>query len=117
MTEPIYYVMARAKAGEIDAIGRLAPTTHSLVRPTFDFPRQKANDSRTLAHYLNEKVREITASWGTASEVCLDFSRYEPDTRLPDGRHIAEGVFDTARQLHLKAMPVLAPIFNERSGN
>ena len=36
MPDPIYFPIARAKAGEIDAIGRLAPQTQGLVRPMLD---------------------------------------------------------------------------------
>ncbi|MEO8459951.1 MAG: hypothetical protein ABI451_05425 [Dokdonella sp.] len=110
MTSPIYFPILRAKAGEIDAIGRLAPKTRILTCPLLDFPVQSSKDSRSLEHYFAEKIREIKISWGTGDEIYLDFSRYEPETRLPDGQHVVDYVFDLSRQSHLKSMPVVAPL-------
>ena len=110
MATPIYFPIARAKAGEIEAFGRLSPRAHALVVPMLDFAVQRSNDRRPLAQYLAEKLQEIATSWGTAHELYLDFSRYDPNTRLPDGRHIASYVFEIARQLRLKAIPVAAPL-------
>ena len=110
MAGPIYFPILRAKAGEIDAIGHLAPRTQSLTRPMLDFPRQKKNDARPLACYFGEKIQEIKKSWGTSNDIYLDFSRYEPDKKLPDEQHIADYVFDISRQSRLKAIPVVAPL-------
>jgi hypothetical protein len=117
MVDPIYFLVARAKAGEIDALGRLAPSTQALVRPMLDFPTQKQNDKRPPAAYFAEKIREITASWGTAHEIALDFSRYPPESAIPDGRHLADYVFDLARQHSLKAIPVIAPLSQRGPGS
>ncbi|GEM_PF-6295761 len=110
MFEPIYFPIARAKAGEIEAIGRLSPRARDLVRPMIDFPHQRTKDKRPLAEYLAQKLDEISSTWGTADEVYLDFSRYEPDTVLADGQHMVDFVFSLARQLQLKAIPVAAPL-------
>src|SRR5262245_46567814 len=110
MAGPVYFPILRAKAGEIDAIGRLAPRTQSLVRPVLDFPKQKKKDSRPLADYLAEKVWEIKLAWGTSKAIYLDFLRYEPDTKVHDGRHIADFVFDLARQARLRTIPVAGPL-------
>jgi len=110
MSDPIYFPIARAKAGEIEAIGRLSPRARELVRPMLDFPRQRKKDKRPLAHYLGQKLEEIASSWGTAQEIYLDFSRYEPATAIADGPHIVDFVFGLARQLRLKAVPVAAPL-------
>jgi len=116
MASPIFFPISRAKAGEIDAIGRLAPRTKMLTRPMLDFPRQREKDSRPLADYLGEKVQEITASWGTRDDIYLDFSRYEPETKLPDGRHIVDYVFGISHQSRLKAVPVVAPLSTRGPG-
>jgi hypothetical protein len=110
MANPVYFPILRAKAGEIDAIGRLAPVTRGFTRPLLDFPVQKSKDHRPLARYLTEKVHEIAASWGTSDEICLDFSRYEPDSTLHNEGHIADLAFKISRQLRLKAVPVTAPL-------
>lgn len=110
MATPIYFPIARAKAGEIEALGRLSPRARALIAPMLDFALQRSNDRRPMAQYFAEKVGEIATSWGTADELYLDFSRYEPNSALPDGRHIASYVFDIARQLRLKAIPVAAPL-------
>lgn len=73
-----------------------------------DFPTQKPSDRRSLEEYLAEKIREIVASWGTRGEIYLDFSRYEPDVRLPNGQHIIDYIFDIARQSRLQSLPVAA---------
>lgn len=110
MGSPIYFPILRAKAGEIEAIGRLSPDAHGLTRPMLDFPTQKAADRRSLEHYFEEKIHEIVKSWGTADEIYLDFSRYEPDILLPNGWHIVDYVFHIARQRRLKPVPVIAPL-------
>jgi Beta protein len=110
MGEPIFFPIARAKAGEIEAIGRLSPRARDWVRPMLDFPRQRKKDKRPLAQYLGQKLAEIASSWGTADEVYLDFSRYEPATVIADGPHIVDFVFGLTRQLQLKAVPVAAPL-------
>jgi len=110
MSDPIYFPIARAKAGEIEAIGRLSPRARDLVRLMLDFPRQRKKDKRPLAHYLGQKLEEIASSWGTAQEFYLDFSRYEPAIAIADGTHILDFVFGLARQLRLKAVPVAAPL-------
>lgn len=107
---PIYFPILRAKAGEIEAVARLSPTGRDLTRPMFDFPTQKMSDRLPLDEYLAEKIREIAKSWGTKDKFYLDFSRYEPDACLPDGRHVVDYVFDISRQRRLKAIPVVAPL-------
>lgn len=109
MAGPVYFPILRTKAGEIDAIGRLARRTRQLTRPMLDFPVQKAKDARPLDQYLSSKVQEIACSWGTGDTIYLDFSRYEPDAYLSDGRHVVEYVFDISKQMQLKAVPVMAP--------
>lgn len=110
MDDPIYIPMLRAKAGEIDAIGRLAPATQGLVCPMLDFPKQKPEDGRSLASYLGEKIHEITKSWGTVNKIFFDFSRYEPDVEVAGGQHIVDYVFGIARQSRLKPIPVVGPV-------
>lgn len=110
MEASIYFPILYAKAGEIGAIGYLAPATHDATRPTFDFPCQKPGDTHSLEQYLGKKIDEIKRSWGTRDEVYLDFSRYEPDAATDDGGHIVDYVFEIARQSHLKAIPVVAPV-------
>lgn len=110
MEGSVYFPIARAKAGEIEALGRLSPRAHARTRPMLDFAKQTSKDWRPPAQYLAEKISEITESWGTEREVLLDFSRYEPDATVYDGRHIVEYVFDVARQRRLKAVPVAAPL-------
>lgn len=63
MAEPIYFPIARAKAGEIEAIGRLSPRARDWVRPMLDFPRQQMKDKHPLAQYLAQKLDEIASSW------------------------------------------------------
>lgn len=110
MRSPIYFPILRAKAGEIEAIGRLSPTGHAFTRPMLDFPIQRPKDRRSFEHYFAEKIREIVTFWGTTDDIYLDFSRYGPDVCLSNGQHIVDYVFDISRQLRLKSLPVIAPL-------
>ena len=110
MASPIYFAILRARAGEIEAIGRLAPESQPLVRPFLDFPRQRAKDKRPLGEYLANKIREISSVWGTKHELYFDFSRYEPGLTVETGQHLLQFVFDVVRQTRLEAIPVSGPI-------
>lgn len=110
MAVPIYFPILRAKAGEIDAIGQPLPIGRDHTRPMFDFPNPAPKDNLSLAHYFGDKIQAIKTSWGTVNDVCLDFSRYEPDSSMADGQHIVDYVFNISRQARLKAVPVVAPL-------
>ena len=110
MAVPIYFPILRAKAGEIDAIGQPLPIGRDCTRPMLDFPKPAPKDNLSLARYFGDKVQAIKTSWGTVNDVCLDFSRYEPDSSMADGQHIVDYVFDIARQARLQAVPVVAPL-------
>lgn len=45
MSEPIFYSILRAKAGEVSGIAGLAPKTKPLVRFMFDFPVKPDGES------------------------------------------------------------------------
>ena len=109
-TEPIYFPILRAKTGEKDALAWLSPVGRRLTRPMLDFPEPTPKIRLSFEQSFAEKVREITTSWGTAREICLDFSRYGPDECVSDGRHVVEYVFDLARQSRLMCLPVAGPL-------
>lgn len=107
--EPLYFPILRAKKGEIAALAWLSPLAHALVRPMLDFPETQVDAQHPLELFLRDKIVAITKSWGTEQEIYLDFSRYEPDERVEDGRSVVEYTFDLARQTRLKCIPVVAP--------
>lgn len=108
--EPIYYPILRAKAGEKDALGWLSPLGRLLTRPVLNFPEPTPKNRHALEQFFAEKIHEIATSWGTAHEICLDFSRYGPDECAFDGRHVVEYVFDLARQARLRCLPTVGPL-------
>lgn len=108
--EPLYFPILRAKGGELEALARLSPLAHALVRPMLDFPKAKVDAQHPLELFLHDKIVAITKSWGTEQEIYLDFSRYGPDECLEDGRNVVEFAFYLARQTRLKCIPVVAPL-------
>lgn len=110
MSNPIYFPIFLAKAGEIEAIGRLSPQVQALTCPILDIPLQKRADRRTLEAYLNDKVLEILHVWGNRYPLYLDLSRHEPEATLSNGRPIAEYLFELARLAKLNAVPVAGPL-------
>jgi len=109
-TEPIYFPILRAKTGEEDALGWLSPVGHLLARPVLDFPELTPKNRHELERFFAEKIHEIATSWGTAHEICLDFSRYGPDECVSDGRHVVEYAFELARQARLMCLPTVGPL-------
>ncbi len=109
--EPLYFPILRAKGGELEALARLSPLAHVLVRPMLDFPNTKVDVHHPLERFLHDKIVAITKSWGTEQEIYLDFSRYEPNECVEDGRSVVEYAFALARQSRLKCIPVVAPLY------
>lgn len=111
VAEPLYFPILRAKSGEFEALAWLSPLAHALVRPMLDFPKAKVDAQHPLELFLHDKIVAITKSWGTEREIYLDFSRYEPNECVEDGRSVVEYTFDLARQTRLKCIPVVAPLY------
>lgn len=109
MDAALYFPIHRAKRGEITAAGHLSPRTRARVRPMFDVQRHKPNSRKSIEVYLSDLADELTGSWGTKYPVSVDFSRYEPDATVTDGRHCAEYLFECLRQRAMLGIPVTGP--------
>jgi hypothetical protein len=110
MRSQIYYPFQRAKTGEFGAMKALSDWTKSLVCPGFDFP--VAHDAKAFEDLQAGVARDLAQTWGTANELFLDISRYDPDSLMPDGFSYVSRLFETARLVRLKAIPVVAPILD-----
>jgi hypothetical protein len=64
------------------------------------------DDPRSLEHYVGAFIADLTPAWGTEYPIYVDLTRYHPGQADRRGRNIAEHLFDCARQLTLKAIPV-----------
>jgi hypothetical protein len=106
MKAPLFFPILRAKAGEIEAIGRLSPLAKALTAPVLDMPPGRATDPDSILAQMAETLAAICTSWGTEHAFYLDFSRFEPKTFTASNEHLVIAAFNIARQLRLKAIPV-----------
>lgn len=109
MDAAIYFPIHRAKKGEIVATGHLSPHARARVRPIFDVQKQNVKDGRKIEEYFNDLAEDIVQSWGTRHALLIDFSRYEPDAVVRDGRHCIEYLFSYFRQRSMQGIPVAGP--------
>lgn len=115
MRSQIYFPILRAKAGEYGGLARLSEYTKSLVCPTVDLP--KAQTPQVFEILQAAVVRSLAETWGTANPLFLDLSRYEPDEQTSDGTPYVTRLFDSARQLGLRAAPVVGPVLERFGAN
>lgn len=108
MDDAIYFPILRAKAGEIEALGHLAPQTMTRVRPLLDVPKLRPKAKKSLETHFVEIVRSVATTWGTRLPLYLDLSLYEPET-IVNEQAAVEFLFVCARQLRLQAIPVAGP--------
>src|SRR5688572_24320414 len=99
MSEPIFYAILRAKAGEVSGIAGLAPRTKSLVRFMFDFPVKL--DDESDASQFTGFLMDLACAWGTGLPLYLDLSRFDPDLTTLKSTPLIAHLFDVARQAHL----------------
>lgn len=105
MDAPVYFPLLRAKPGEIEALGRLSPLAKRLTLPILDLPKLPSpNDS--LTNFACARFCDTKQSWGTAFEIGIDYSRFEPERFVEAGENLLPRLFHYARQLGLKAVPV-----------
>jgi hypothetical protein len=112
MRSQFYFPIERAKAGEFSASGALAPRTKGVMCPIFDLPR--AETFREFALLQSTVASTLARTWGTAHELYLDLFRYDPDLLTPAGDPYVALLFNSARQVRLKAIPVIGPLLERR---
>ena len=93
---PCYLPILRAKRGEIQALGALAPRTKDRVRPLIDIPKQRENDKRTLSQYLCDTICSFPSTWGTGRPLYFDMPLFAANARMDDDEHPIERVFEIA---------------------
>lgn len=112
MRSQVYFPIERAKAGEISAKGALAQRTKGLMCPTFDLPHTET--FREFELLQSTVASSLATTWGTAHELYLDLFRYDPDLLTPAGDSYVVPLFNSARQVGLKAIPVIGPLLERR---
>jgi len=82
-----YIPFLKAKRGEFNAMGRLAPEVKQAICPFFDFPRKKEKyDSETFARKAKDIAASLRKHWG--NDVEFYFDDLDTDQKLEvDGRH------------------------------
>lgn len=108
----IYFPIERAKAGEFSSKAALAQQTKGLICPTFDLPSTETFREFELLQSL--VASSLARTWGTANELYLDLSRYDPDLLTPAGDPYVAHLFKSAKQAGLRAIPVVGPVLERR---
>ncbi len=68
-----YVPFLKAKRGELNAMGELAPNVKQAICPFFDFARKKANyDSETYADTAQSIATSLEKHWGADAEFYFD---------------------------------------------
>lgn len=116
MPSALYYPVIRGRQGEISALHHLSPPARARTAPLVDLPTGAAYDPRLLEDYVGGFIADLTPAWGTAYPIYVDLTRYHPGQTDRHGRHIAEHLFDCARQLRLKAIPVAGTLSERGPG-
>ena len=109
MQSTIYFSFVRGREGELNAIERLSPCVLTRVSIVVDLPTVEATFGKSLDEHIGQFTRNIAKAWGVRSPLYLDLTRYGPEHVDSHGRNIVEHLFDCARQLKLKAVPVTGP--------
>jgi len=115
MRSQIYFPILRAKAGEYSALAALSEHTKSDVCPVIDLP--KAKSSQGFDQLQATVVCALAKTWGTAYPFFFDLSRYDPDDKTIEGVAFMTRLFESSRQLGLKATPVVGPVLERYGAN
>lgn len=115
MRSQIYFPILRAKAGEYSALAGLSEHTKSVVCPIIDLPMAKS--SQGFDQLQGTAVCLLAETWGTANPFFFDLSRYDPDDKTTQGIALVTRLFESSRQLGLKATPVVGPVLERYGAN
>lgn len=116
MASALYYPVIRGRKGEISALHHLSPSARARTAPLVDLPTGAVDDPRPLDDFVGGFIAALTPAWGTAYPIYVDLTRYHPGQTDRRGRHIAEHLFDCARQRRLKAIPVAGTLSERGPG-
>ena len=117
MTSALYYPTIRGRQGEISALHHLSPSVRARIAPLVDLPTGAESDPKSLEEFVGSFVAGLTPAWGTAYPIYVDLSRYDPGKTDTHGRHIAEYLFECARQAQIKAIPVAGTLAERGPGD
>jgi Beta protein len=109
MHDAIYFPIHRAKKGEITGTGHLSPGTLTRVRPTFEVQKPGEENDVPLSEYLAGVALELSEAWDHRLPLFVDFPKFAPDDRTPDGKHCIEYFFRCLRQHGMLAIPMTGP--------
>jgi hypothetical protein len=104
------------RQGEINALHYLSSRARARTAPLVDLPTGAADDPQSLEEHAGAFIADLTPAWGTEYPIYVDLTRYHPGQTDRRGRHIAEHLFDCARQLRLKAIPVAGTLSERGPG-
>lgn len=112
MRSQVYFPIFRAKAGEFSALAALSERTKPQICPFIDLPL--VSSAAVFEALQASVVQSLAETWGTANELFLDLSRYDPDIAISGDNSYLARLFDSARQARLKGIPVAGPIRDRR---
>src|ERR1700722_4256613 len=110
-THQHYVPVLKWKQGEYQALSRLENKIKDSLTPLIEIPAvgfdHEAGEAReTIDSHLGDFGRRLKAKWQSRS--CFVDTKYiEPATRMTDGRHFVETIFDDARNEGCRAVPVI----------
>jgi hypothetical protein len=116
MQSAIYFACIRGRLGEVEAIHRLSPLARARAALVVDLPMLELPAGEPLEEHVGQFVSAVAAAWGVVSSLYVDLKRYGPEQTDAQGRHIVEHLFDGARQLKMKAIPVSGPLAERGPG-
>lgn len=102
----LYFPVIRGRLGEIRALRLLSPYTRARIAPVVDLPQLNEASPATLEEHVGSLTSLLASAWGTRFPLYVDLKRYAPSQVDRRGRHVVEHLFDCARQVKLRAIPV-----------
>jgi hypothetical protein len=110
-THQHYVPVLKWKQGEYQALNRLTNTVKDNLTPLIEIPavgydHETGTDRESIDAHLGDFGRRLKAKW--QSRPCFVDTKYiVPATRMADGRHFIERVFEDARTERCNAIPVV----------
>lgn len=106
-----YVPILKWKQGEYLALEHLHDEVKENLTPLLEIPPigydfERATESRTIDAHLEGFGKRLASKWG-GRQCFVDTNLIPRETRMADGRHFVQAVFDDARNNNCGAIPVV----------
>lgn len=107
-----YVPILKWKQGEYQALSRLANVVKDNLTPLLEIPPvgydfETETARRSIDDHLRDFGKRLKAKWQTRP-CFVDTKLIDPATRMADGRHFIEVIFELARNERCRAIPVVS---------